>query len=81
MASQTPKHSLHSVIPELEGAAEDLESAIQRLEAEEAELLRSVQQTVGSMSDRRYGRLANPQLREQVLDGLKNVQETCKRKS
>lgn len=39
--------------------------------------MRSIQQTVGSMSDLRYGRLSNGQLRKQVLEGLQTVQETC----
>lgn len=50
---------------------------MQALEKEEAELMQSLKQTVGSMSDLRYGRLSNGQLTEQVLDGLQNVQETC----
>ena len=39
----------------------------------------AVQQTVGGMSDLRYGRLGNSQLREQVLDGLADLQATCKK--
>lgn len=50
---------------------------IQRLEQEEAELLQAIRQTVGSMSDLRYGRLSNSQLTRQVLEGLQTVQETC----
>lgn len=76
---QDPKHSLISIVKELESAASDLEARLQNLEAEEAELLNTVKQTVGSMSDLRYGRLANGQLREQVLEGLENVQATCER--
>jgi len=70
-----------SILPELESAAEDLEAELQLLEAEEAQLLQSVQQTVGNLSDLRYGRLSNPQLRDQVIQGLHSVQETCKKKS
>ncbi|KAK3684227.1 Cnl2/NKP2 family protein-domain-containing protein [Podospora appendiculata] len=76
--SQAQKQSIHSIIPDLEGAISELESELQRLADEEAALLASIQQTVGSMSDLRYGRLANHQLREQVLEGLANLQETCK---
>jgi len=39
----------------------------------------AVQQTVGGMSDLRYGRLGNSQLREQVLDGLADLHATCKK--
>lgn len=71
------KHNINSIIPELDSSTEELEAAIQSLEKEEAELLQSIKQTVGSMSDLRYGRLSNGQLRKQVLEGLENVQETC----
>lgn len=74
------KHDIHSIIPELDSSAEELNAAIESLEKEEAELLQSIKQTVGSMSDLRYGRLSNGQLRKQVLEGLQIVQETCKTK-
>lgn len=74
------KHDLESIIPELDSSAEELDAAIQGLEKEEAELLQSIKQIVGSMSDLRYGRLSNGQLGQQVLEGLSNVQETCKTK-
>lgn len=71
------KHSINSVVPELDSAVEELDATIRSLEEEEAELTKAIQQTVGSMSDLRYGRLANGQLRKQVLEGLETVQETC----
>ncbi|ROW00521.1 hypothetical protein VSDG_03272 [Cytospora chrysosperma] len=71
------KHNINTIIPELDSSVEELHAAIQSLEKEEAELLQSIKQTVGSMSDLRYGRLSNGQLRKQVLEGLQNVQETC----
>jgi len=77
----SPKHSLLSALPELESAAQDLEAEIQRLEDEEAQLLQTAQQTVGSLSDLRYGRLSNGELRQQILEGLQNVRETCERKT
>lgn len=57
----------------------DIEQELQKLEEEEASLLESVKQTVGSMSDLRYGRLSNPKLRDDILDGLTDFQESCKR--
>ncbi|KAK4152768.1 Cnl2/NKP2 family protein-domain-containing protein [Chaetomidium leptoderma] len=75
------KHSLASVLPEMEGAVNELEAELQLLEEEEAALLASVRQTVGAMSDLRYGRLANGQLPEQVLDGLVNLEEICRTKN
>jgi centromere-localized protein 2 len=75
-----PKRDLQSVLPELESTITDLESEIKRLEEEESELRRSLNRTVGSMSDLRYGRLANSRLPEQVLESLSDLQETCKRR-
>jgi centromere-localized protein 2 len=65
----------------MEGAIGALEAELQLLEEEDAALLASVRDTVGGMSDLRYGRLANSQLPEQVLDGLANLQEICREKS
>jgi centromere-localized protein 2 len=65
----------------MESAVNELESELQLLEEEEAALLASIRQTVGSMSDLRYGRLANSRLPEQVLEGLANLQETCRGKN
>lgn len=59
---------------------EELDTAIKSFEEEEAELLYAIKQTVGGMSDLRYGRLSNAQLSKQVLDGLQTVQETCESK-
>ncbi|KAL2132374.1 hypothetical protein VTI74DRAFT_3884 [Chaetomium olivicolor] len=72
------KHTLATILPDMEGAIGELEAELQLLEEEEAALLASVKQTVGAMSDLRYGRLANAQLPEQVLDGLADLQEICK---
>lgn len=71
------KHTLASIVPELDNAVEELTATVRCLEQEEADLTEAIQQTVGSLSDLRYGRLANGQLREQVLEGLETVQETC----
>jgi len=66
-------HTLNSVLPELDIAVKDLEDEISRLDAEAESLLEAMQSTVGSLSDLRYGRLANHQLREQVLEGLERL--------
>ncbi|KLU91559.1 hypothetical protein MAPG_10077 [Magnaporthiopsis poae ATCC 64411] len=73
-------HTLSSVVTDMEAAATALERQIQDLQDEEAEVLQSIQQTVGDLSDLRYGRLANPRLSEQVLDGLRNLQAICEKK-
>lgn len=71
------KHNINSIVPELDSAVEELDAAIRDLEQEEANLTRTIQQTVGSLSDLRYGRLSNGQLRKQVIEGLETVQQTC----
>ncbi|KAI0125035.1 Cnl2/NKP2 family protein [Xylariales sp. AK1849] len=78
---QSKEHTLKSILPEMEGAAKDMEQEIQKLEAEEAALLESLKQTVGGMSDLRYGRLANSKLKDEVINGLTDFQEVCRRKT
>ncbi|KAK0706373.1 Cnl2/NKP2 family protein-domain-containing protein [Lasiosphaeria miniovina] len=75
--TQSSRHSINSILPELEGAIAEVENELQRLGEEEASLVASVRQTVGGMSDLRYGRLANSHLREQVLEGLADLKATC----
>lgn len=69
------------MIPELDGAVSALEDEIAKLEEEEASLKESVQQIVGGLSDLRYGKLANGQLKDEILDGLQSLQEACASKS
>ncbi|KAM4059156.1 cnl2/NKP2 family protein [Hirsutella rhossiliensis] len=75
------RHTVRSVVPELDGAAEALEAEIRQLRDEEAALMASVKQTIGGLSDLRYGKLANGKLRGEVLDGLDSLQQTCHDKS
>ena len=64
----------------MEGAIEDIEDEIRRLE-EEAEMMSSeMGSTIGSLSDLRYGRLANAQLPEQVLGGLERLESACEKR-
>lgn len=71
---------MNSILPELSSAVEDLEDEIRRLDEEAEMLLESMQSTVGGLSDLRYGKLANNQLREQVLDGLGRLESACKKR-
>lgn len=75
------KHDINSIIPELDGAATALEAEIAKLEAEEAALTESIQQTVGGLSDLRYGKFGNAQLKDEIVDGLGSLQEACEQKS
>ncbi|KAG4440893.1 hypothetical protein IFR05_003643 [Cadophora sp. M221] len=70
-------HTLTSILPELESAVEEVEDEIRRLDEEAESLLAEMRSTVGGLSDLRYGRLANGQLREQVLDGLERLESSC----
>jgi centromere-localized protein 2 len=70
---------LKSIIPELESAAEDVEDEIRKLEEEAEAVLEEMKGIVGGLSDLRYGRLANGQLREQVLEGLERLESSCEK--
>jgi centromere-localized protein 2 len=67
------------VLPQLETATHDLAAEIQQLREEEQRLLHEITQTVGSLSDLRYGRFSNSKLRDQVMEGLDNFQDTCRK--
>ena len=75
------KHSLNSIVLELDGATGALELEIEKLQQEEAALLESIQQTIGGLSDLRYGKFANAQLRDEVMDGLTTLQQACEDRS
>ncbi|KAI1201886.1 Cnl2/NKP2 family protein-domain-containing protein [Nemania serpens] len=80
--SMAPKqHSLQSIIPDLDSAMLDVERDLEKLEEEESALLESIKQAAGNMSDLRYGRLSNPNLTGEVIDGLRGIQETCRQKT
>jgi len=64
----------------LERAVEDVEDEIRRLEEDSETILEEMRNTVGGLSDLRYGRLANGQLREQVLEGLERLEKSCENK-
>lgn len=72
-------HTLRSIIPELESAVEEVEDEVRRLEGEAEELLEGMRGMVGGLSDLRYGKLANGQLREQVLEGLSRLKASCEK--
>ncbi|KAH7039957.1 Cnl2/NKP2 family protein-domain-containing protein [Microdochium trichocladiopsis] len=72
-------HHLMTILPEMEAAVADMEAEIKKLEEDEAALLKSVKQTVGSLSDLRYGRLGNTKLRTESLEALRTMQDVCTR--
>ncbi|KAI1432157.1 Cnl2/NKP2 family protein-domain-containing protein [Xylaria sp. CBS 124048] len=78
-ATIAPKqHSLQSIIPDLDSAVADVEKDLKRLEEEASVVLESINLVAGNMSDLRYGRLSNPNLTGEVINGLRSFQETCK---
>lgn len=79
--AKSSKHTLASMLPELAGASDALEVEIQNLQREEAALVESITRIVGNLSDLRYGKLGNTRLRDDVLDSLDSLQETCEGKS
>ncbi|KAK2597995.1 hypothetical protein QQS21_005911 [Conoideocrella luteorostrata] len=80
-SAKSAKHSLRSILPELEGAAQAMEDEIQKLQDEEEQLIASISQTVDNLGGLRYGELANPQLRDQCLDSLTSLQDACANKT
>ncbi|KAM3065273.1 hypothetical protein ACMFMF_011212 [Clarireedia jacksonii] len=70
-------HSLSTIIPEMEAAAEDIEEEIRRMEEECEGLVQGMRGTVGGLSDLRYGRLGDKGLAEGVREGLGRVEEVC----
>lgn len=65
----------------MDGAVADIEREISAMEEEEAALLESIKQVVGNMSDLRYGRFGNPKLKDDVLDGLRRIEDVCRHKT
>lgn len=65
----------------MDDAITDMEHEIQAMEQEETALLESTRQAVGNMSDLRYGRFVNPKLKDEVLDGLRRMQDVCEHKT
>ncbi|KAI1389034.1 Cnl2/NKP2 family protein-domain-containing protein [Hypoxylon trugodes] len=78
---QPKRHTLQTILPDMDNAITDIEREIETMEQEEASLLESIKQAVGNMSDLRYGRFANPKLKNEVLDGLQRIQDVCESKT
>jgi len=71
------RHTLSSIIPSLEAASRDVSAELRSLEDEAASLLADITATVSSLSDLRYGRLANGQLHQEVLESLGGLKNVC----
>ncbi|KAG6008526.1 hypothetical protein E4U21_004366 [Claviceps maximensis] len=75
------KHTLQSILPDLEGAAGALEDEIQQLHDDEEQLIASIAQTVESLGSLRYGDFSNPRINELVGEELVTLQQECAKKS
>ncbi|RQM05316.1 hypothetical protein DH86_00001853, partial [Scytalidium sp. 3C] len=71
--------TLVSILPELERAIADMESEISQLDEEAEQLVEEAKDIIGDLSDLRYGRLSNPQLLAQVLEGLNRLEDTSEK--
>ncbi|KAM3481739.1 hypothetical protein MY5147_000536 [Beauveria neobassiana] len=80
-AAKKAKHTLDSILPELDGAAGAVEAEIAKLRQQEADLRETIAHTIADLGDLRTGSLTNQQLPDEVLDGLENLQEICNRKT
>lgn len=61
----------------MEAAARDVEDEIRKLEEEAASVLAEIAGTVDGLSDLRYGKLANTELPQEVLEQLKGLERIC----
>ncbi|KAL5345143.1 hypothetical protein ACLOAV_010099 [Pseudogymnoascus australis] len=66
-------HTLRTILPTLDTATEDIEAEIALLELEAETLLAGIRNTVGGLSDLRYGKFRNPEVVEGVKAGLESV--------
>ncbi|KFY60429.1 hypothetical protein V497_03607, partial [Pseudogymnoascus sp. VKM F-4516 (FW-969)] len=66
-------HTLRTILPTLDTAADDIGAEIALLELEAETLLAGIRNTVGGLSDLRYGKFKNPEVVEGVKGGLEAV--------
>jgi len=71
---------LISIIPSLSAAIDNIETEIELLDGESERMLVEIQEIVGGLSDLRYGRLSNGELREEVLEGLGRLEGVCEQR-
>lgn len=75
------RHTLKTLLIDMERACGAMQSNIQSLDSETSELASQIAATVGELSDLRYGKLsataAGNALRDDVILGLKNLEDRC----
>ena len=77
------RHTMASLLHDMEHTCEHLEAESQQTEAEAEELLRHMKETIGALSDLRYGKFAKGPSMEvggmegEVVKALKGLEEAC----
>jgi centromere-localized protein 2 len=76
-------HTVETLLPAMDQAAEDIEEEIRMLEDEAARTLEDMRNTVGDLSDLRYGKLPRPPIGEDdlatdVVNGLSRLEQMCR---
>ncbi|KAG6037574.1 hypothetical protein E4U41_004908, partial [Claviceps citrina] len=74
---KSTKHTLQSILPDLEGAAGALEDEMQQLHDDEERLIASIAQTVDSLGALRYGGFSTEGLGGLVGGALEALREEC----
>ena len=74
---------METLLPAMDRAAEDIEDEIRMLEEEAARTLEDMRNTVGDLSDLRYGRLPRTPIGEDdlaadVVNGLARLEQVCR---
>jgi centromere-localized protein 2 len=75
-------HNERSIVPSMTAACGDIEQQILAIEQETAEALEDIKQTVGNLSDLRYGRLpkvagSEDSLAEETIDALRRLEQVA----
>jgi centromere-localized protein 2 len=78
----TAVHSERSIVKEMEVACDDIQQEIYELERDASDILSELSDTVGGLSDLRYGKFAKAsgsaeEFGPEVLQGIKRLQEVC----
>ncbi|KAK2875095.1 hypothetical protein FQN49_001791 [Arthroderma sp. PD_2] len=76
------RHTLDTLLVDMERACTAMESNIKSIDVESSELASQITTTVGELSDLRYGKLNAPRgventIRDDIINGLKYLEENC----
>jgi centromere-localized protein 2 len=77
------RHTMNSLLEDMERTCRQLETETQHAEIEAEDVLRHMKETVGALSDLRYGKFAKAPgmeaggMEEEVVKALKGLEEAC----